>query len=146
MSTTIAAILERKGHEVVTIAPEQTVSEVVAALRERGIGALVVVDGDDGVAGIVSERDVVRHLAEVGGDVLLARVADVMTTPVHTCTPQSTMDELTEQMTERRIRHLPVCEDGRLVGIVSIGDVVKERFEELHDHNRQLESYVAGSY
>ncbi|MFA9430999.1 CBS domain-containing protein [Egicoccus sp. AB-alg2] len=142
----IATILERKGNDVQTARPDDTVADVTAALREYGIGALVVVGADGEVVGIVSERDVVRHLAAVGGQVLTLRVSDVMTSPVHTCTPASTTDELMEQMTERRIRHLPVCDGGRLVGIVSIGDVVKWRFEELRDQTRQLEDYVAGSY
>lgn len=146
MSVPIARILDRKGHDVATATPRQTVTEVVAALRERDIGALVVVDDDGRVVGIVSERDVVRRIAQVGGDVLDLHVEDVMTSPVHTCAPSSTTDELMEEMTERRIRHLPVCEDDRLVGIVSIGDVVKERFEELRHQNRQLEDYVSGSY
>jgi CBS domain-containing protein len=146
MSVSVATILERKGAEVATVRSEQAVSDVVAALREHGIGALVVVDDTDGCVGIISERDVVRRLAEVGGDVLQLRVADVMTAPVHTCSPEATTDQLMAEMTERRIRHLPVEVDGSLVGIVSIGDVVKWRFEELQDHTRQLEDYVAGSY
>lgn len=146
MSVSIASILARKGSEVATMRLQQAVSEVLAALREYDIGALVVVDDAGGVVGIVSERDVVRRMAEIGTDVLDLRVEDVMTAPVHTCTPSSTIDELMEEMTERRIRHLPVCEGEQLVGIVSIGDVVKERFEELRDQTRQLEDYVKGSY
>lgn len=146
MSVSIASILDRKGHEVATVTAHQSVAEVVAALREKDIGALVVVADTGRVVGIVSERDVVRRVATVGGDVLDLRVEDVMTAPVHTCTPAATIDELMEEMTERRIRHLPVCEGERLVGIVSIGDVVKERFEELRTQARQLEDYVAGSY
>ncbi|MEX2505174.1 MAG: CBS domain-containing protein [Egicoccus sp.] len=146
MSVSIASILDRKGREVATVTATMSVAEVVAALREREIGALVVVDDAGGVVGIVSERDVVRRIAAVGGDVLDLRVADVMTSPVHTCTPSATIDQLMEEMTERRIRHLPVCEGEQLVGIVSIGDIVKERFEELRAATRQLEDYVAGSY
>lgn len=146
MSVSIASILDRKGREVKTVVPQQSVAEVVEALRERDIGALVVVDDQGGVVGIVSERDVVRRIAQVGADVLDLRVEDVMTAPVHTCTPSATTDELMEEMTERRIRHLPVCEGDHLVGIVSIGDIVKERFEELRDQTRQLEDYVSGSY
>lgn len=146
MSVSIASILDRKGREVKTATPRQTVSDVVAALRERDIGALVVVDDEGHVVGIVSERDVVRRIAQVGTDVLDLHVEDVMTAPVHTCAPSATIDELMEQMTERRIRHLPVCEGDHLVGIVSIGDVVKERFEELRQQTRQLEDYVSGSY
>ncbi|MFA9446782.1 CBS domain-containing protein [Egicoccus sp. AB-alg6-2] len=146
MGVSIATILDRKGREVATASPATSVSDVVRMLGERDIGALVVVDDAGEVVGIVSERDVVRQMADVGGDVLRLRVEDVMSSPVHTCTPRSTTDELMQDMTERRIRHLPVCEDNRLVGIVSIGDIVKWRFEELRDQTRQLEDYVAGSY
>lgn len=146
MSVSIASILDRKGRDVTTATPTQTVAEAVAALRERDIGALVVVDDAGQVIGIVSERDVVRRIAQVGTDVLDLQLEDVMTAPVHTCTPSATIDELMEEMTERRIRHLPVCEGDHLVGIVSIGDVVKERFEELREQTRQLEDYVSGSY
>lgn len=146
MSVSIATILERKGDEVTTASPEESVADVVAALRQHDIGALVVVGPERDVIGIVSERDIVRRMAEVGGEVLRLRVADVMTSPVHTCTRSSTIDQLMQDMTERRIRHLPVCDGPTLVGIVSIGDVVKWRFEELRDQTRQLEDYVAGSY
>ena len=146
MSVSIATILERKGHDVVTASPHDSVADVVASLRERGVGALVVLDPTGAVIGIVSERDVVRRMAEVGGDVLQLQVSDVMTTPVHTCSPLSTTDELMDEMTERRIRHLPVCEADRLVGIVSIGDVVKWRIDELREQTQQLQDYVAGTY
>jgi len=146
MGVPITTVLEHKGSQVATVVPNDTVADVVVALREHRIGALVVIDDAGAVIGIVSERDVVRHLAGVGGKVLDLRVSDVMTSPVHACEPSNTTDELMEQMTERRIRHLPVVHDGRLVGIVSIGDVVKWRFEELREEKQHLEDYVAGSY
>ncbi len=97
---------------------------------------------NDAVVGIVTERDVVRRIHERGPDILNARVVDIMTTSVFTCLPTDTVDSLAETMTERRIRHLPVIVDGQLVGIVSIGDVVKSRIGELQTERDQLESYI----
>lgn len=143
--TSIARILASKGHDVATTGRDAALREVVAALRERRVGALVVADGDD-VVGIVSERDVVRALAEDGPDALDQRVEQVMTSPVTTCTPASTTDELMALMTDGRFRHLPVVDEGRLVGIVSIGDVVKWRLDELRTQAEALSGYVSGSY
>jgi CBS domain-containing protein len=140
----ISDVLRGKGNEVATIGPATTVSDLVTALGERNIGAVVVVE--DGVAspvvGIVSERDVVRRLRDRGGDLLTARVEEIMTRDVLTCSPEDTVDHLAEVMTERRIRHMPVLRDGRLVGIVSIGDVVKSRISQLESDREQLESYI----
>jgi CBS domain-containing protein len=140
----ISDVLRGKGNEVATIGPAATVSDLVTALGERNIGAVVVVE--DGVAspvvGIVSERDVVRRLRDRGGDLLTARVEEIMTRDVLTCSPEDTVDHLAEVMTERRIRHMPVLRDGRLVGIVSIGDVVKSRISQLESDREQLESYI----
>ncbi len=134
-------LAEKRRPEVVTIGPEARVAEVVASLAEHGIGALVVSTGDDAVDGIVSERDVVRRLA-ADPEVLGLRVRDVMTAAVETCEPTSSLDEVMAIMTERRIRHLPVLSDGRLVGIVSIGDVVKHKLAELQFERDQLDHYV----
>lgn len=143
--TSIARVLASKGHEVTTIATTASLGDAVAVLRDRGVGALVVSDGDD-VIGMVSERDVVRHLADDGAAALERRVGDVMTSPVTTCTPTATTDQLMATMTEGRFRHLPVVDDGRLVGIVSIGDVVKWRLDELRSEAAALTDYVSGSY
>lgn len=143
--TSIARVLASKGHEVTTITTEASLADAVAVLRDRGVGALVVTDGDD-VIGMVSERDVVRHLADDGPAALDRRVAQVMTSPVTTCTPTATTDQLMATMTEGRFRHLPVIDEGRLVGIVSIGDVVKWRLEELRSEAAALTDYVSGSY
>ncbi len=137
----IADVLRNKGTEVATIAPTATVSELLAKLAENNIGAMVVL-GDDGLAGIVSERDIVRRLNERGADALQASVSDIMTTEVSTCTPDESVDHLTVLMTERRIRHVPVMFNGRLAGIVSIGDVVKSRMNELEHAQEQLEAYI----
>lgn len=137
----IADVLRNKGTEVATIAPTATVTELLAKLAENNIGAMVVL-GDDGLAGIVSERDIVRRLHERGASALQAPVSEIMTTEVSTCTPDESVDHLTVLMTERRIRHVPVMFNGRLAGIVSIGDVVKSRMNELEHAQEQLEAYI----
>lgn len=137
----IADVLRSKGTEVATISPTATVSELLAKLSENNIGAMVVL-ADDGIAGIVSERDIVRRLHERGSAALRASVSEIMTTAVATCTPDETVDHLTVLMTERRIRHVPVVSNGRLAGIVSIGDVVKSRMDELEHAQEQLQAYI----
>jgi CBS domain-containing protein len=137
----IADVLRNKGAAVATIAPEATVEELLAGLAEHNIGAMVVV-GPDGVVGIVSERDVVRRLREWGAGLLSRSVSEIMTTVVATCTPQDSVDDLSVLMTRRRIRHVPVFDAGQLAGIVSIGDVVKTRMEELEASQEQLQAYI----
>jgi CBS domain-containing protein len=138
----ISDVLRGKGSSVATVDPGISVSGLVAELARHNVGAMVVVE-NGAVAGIVSERDVVRQLHERGADLLNARVADIMTTTVVTCLPTDSVDSLAETMTERRIRHMPVVVDGELIGIVSIGDVVKSRIGELQTEREQLESYIA---
>ncbi|MDR3662393.1 MAG: CBS domain-containing protein [Mycobacterium sp.] len=137
----IADVLSNKGAAVTTIAPEATVSQLLAGLAALNIGAMVVV-GPDGLIGIVSERDVVRKLHERGGSLLGQPVSEIMTTVVRTCTPRDTVDHLAVLMTQNRVRHVPVLDDGRLIGIVSIGDVVKTRMEELETGQQQLQDYI----
>ena len=137
-------MLRRKGGSVVTIAPDRTVRELLGLLAEHRIGALVVSDDGVRVDGIVSERDVVRRLQADGDAILDGAVSAIMTVEVRTCGPQDQVDELMAVMTERRIRHLPVLLDGRLVGIVSIGDVVKHRIAEVQDERDQLTAYITG--
>jgi CBS domain-containing protein len=141
----IEHILYGKGHDVATIEPAASVAEAVAALREHNVGALVVVDDQSHIAGILSERDVVRALADepVKATILERRVSDLMTTEVTTCGSRSSVDELMRLMTDRRIRHIPVVDDGALNGIVSIGDVVKTRIGELEDEAGTLHSYLS---
>lgn len=138
----ISDVLRTKGADVATIVPTATVAELLAALAQRNIGAMVVMS-DDQLVGIVSERDIVRCAHERGADVLSIPVADIMTTEVATCAPDETVDHLTVLMTERRIRHVPVVQRGQLHGIVSIGDVVKSRMDELEHAQSQLEAYIA---
>ena len=138
----IADVLRTKGSAVATIDQDVPVSELLRALAEHNVGAIVVV-GAGGVAGIVSERDVVRRLHESGADLLSSPVSAIMTTDVFTCSPTDTVDSLTVVMTERRFRHVPVLSDGQLVGIVSIGDVVKSRIGQLEQSQDQLQAYIA---
>jgi CBS domain-containing protein len=137
----IADVLKTKGAAVSTITPDMTISELLATLVARNVGAMVVVSSA-GLAGIVSERDVVRKLHEHGAGLLDLPVSDIMTTRVITCAPADSVDSLSGLMTTNRVRHVPVMDDGRLVGIVSIGDVVKTRMEELQAQHEQLEAYI----
>lgn len=137
----IADILRNKGRSLVTIDAHATVNGLLCDLARHNIGAMVVLDRD-AVVGIISERDVVRRLHERGADLLGAEVADVMTALLFTCVPADSVDSIAAIMTERRIRHLPVIEDGDLLGIVSIGDVVKSRIDELQRERDHLESYI----
>jgi CBS domain-containing protein len=141
----IEHILHNKGSDVARITAAGTVAEAVALLRERNIGALVVTDGG-AVAGMLSERDVVRALADPGtapGDLLARPVAELMTPAVTTCGPRATADELMRMMTDQRVRHIPVMDGDELVGIVSIGDVVKSRIDELQTEADTLHDYLA---
>lgn len=139
----ISGVLRHKGAEVLTIAPTESVRTLLDRLRDGGVGALVVSTDGRTVEGIVSERDVVRRLSTDGDGVLDAEVSQIMTADVHTCTPSATVDDLMAVMTEQRVRHVPVLEDGVLVGIVSIGDVVKQRMSELQSERDQLEAYIS---
>jgi CBS domain-containing protein len=141
----IQDVLRVKGEQVFSISPDATVTELLASLAERNVGALVVCADDDSVAGIVSERDVVRRLNDRGTAVLQAPVSSIMTTTVTTCTEQDAVEELMRLMTDRRIRHVPVVRDGRLVGVISIGDVVKHRIGELEHERQNLIGYIAGN-
>lgn len=132
---------ESGAGQVWTIVPDATVRELLAALAEHHIGALVVADGDE-VVGIVSERDIVRMLHREGDTVLDAEVRELMTREVVSAGPADAVDAVATLMTERRIRHLPVLEEGRLVGVVSIGDVVSSRMRELEHDREQLEQYI----
>lgn len=141
----IREILQTKGSDVVVIGPDASVRDLVALLEEHNLGAVVVSTDGTTMAGIVSERDVVRRLA-TNESVLDATVADVMTAVVHTCTPHDSVESLMTTMTEHRIRHLPVLDDeGRLSGIVSIGDVVKSTITQLQFERDRLQEYVTTS-
>lgn len=138
----ISEIVRYKGDRVITISPDRSVMDLLALLDEHKIGAVVVSAAGDTVDGIVSERDVVRYLHAEGAAVLDGPVSAIMTTEVHTCTRHDNVNDLESTMTERRIRHVPVVEDARLIGIVSIGDVVKHRIVHLQSERDQLASYI----
>ncbi len=146
MGIPVSTILDRKGHDVGTIAPGATLTDAVAELERFNVGALVVSQDDRHVEGVVSERDIVRRLAETGADALQETVGSIMSADVTVCDRSTSTNDLIVMMTERRIRHVPVVHDGALIGIVSIGDIVKWRMEELADEAKQLEDYVTGSY
>jgi CBS domain-containing protein len=137
----IADVLRNKGSAVATISPETRVAELLAGMAQQNIGAMVVM-GPDGLAGIVSERDVVRRLNERGADLLELPVSEIMTSVVVTCAPGDAVDTLSGLMTENRVRHVPVIANGQLAGIVSIGDVVKTRMDELNAEREQLQTYI----
>jgi CBS domain-containing protein len=140
----ISEVLQRKGSTVATVAPESTIAVVVEMLAEHGVGALVVSADGHSVDGIISERDVVRGLATHGRDTVDLTAADLMTKEVVTCSESATIEQLMTEMTARRFRHLPVTEDNRLIGIVSIGDVVNARVRNLETETRQLTNYISG--
>jgi CBS domain-containing protein len=138
----ISDVVRRKGDLVVTVRPEETVARLLALLEEHRIGAVVVSEDGATVAGIVSERDVVRHLHRKGAAVLEQPISAIMTAEVQTCGPEEGIEQLARTMTDRRIRHVPVVVDGRLTAIVSIGDIVKHRIDELQAERDQLVGYI----
>jgi CBS domain-containing protein len=140
----ISDILRVKGGRVVTVTPETTVERLVGILAEHGIGAVVVSGDGTSVEGIVSERDIVRALARRGAAVLTEPVTAIHTTEVRTVAPESALSDVERLMTERRFRHVPVVVDGGLHGIVSIGDVVKNRIDELEAERSSLAGYITG--
>lgn len=141
----VADILAKKGSDVVTVRSDDTIGVVVDLLAERRFGALVVSADGSSIDGIISERDIVRGLSTVTNGLRDLQVSDLMTTPVKTCIGADGIGELMEQMTEHRIRHLPVEDDGALIGMISIGDVVKWRVTELEEEARHLEGYISGA-
>jgi CBS domain-containing protein len=141
----ISDVLRVKGTQVITVIPDTTVRQLVAILAEHRIGAVVVSHDGIAVDGIVSERDVVQALARRGAAVMSAKVTAIYTAQVHTVTPQSPIEDIMRMMTERRVRHAPVVADGRLQGIVSIGDVVKIRLGELQAERTALTDYITGT-
>lgn len=139
----VDAILKKKGDTVVTVAPDCLVSKAAQTLHEKRIGAVLVRDVGGEIAGILSERDIVRGVAKNREACLGMAVKNLMTHPVITCSPNDSIEQIMERMTERRIRHLPVVESGDLIGIISIGDVVKQRISEIEHESRALKQYIA---
>jgi CBS domain-containing protein len=141
----ISDILRHKGGAIVTVTPEADVRQLLTVLAEHRIGAVVVSHDGTSVDGIVSERDIVRALAERGSDVMAEPVTAIYTAAVHTVVPETRLDEVMRIMTEHRVRHVPVLVDGTLRGIVSIGDVVKSRIDELETERAALTAYISGT-
>lgn len=137
----VGELLATKGHEVATIAPSATVLEATQQMNARRIGAVVVVEGDQ-LVGIFSERDVLTRVVAAGRDPATTRVAEVMTREVLTCTPDITLEECRKIFTERRIRHLPVVESGKLVGIITTGDILAHEVREHEKTIQHLENYI----
>lgn len=139
----LSQILKDKGDLVFTASPQETIGAAAALLHTRRVGAMVVVDGEEAVVGILSERDIVRAIAKEGAGALTKPVSACMSTSVVFAQPDETIDALLERMTDRRIRHLPVVRGGRLAGIVSIGDLVKYKINEAQAEAEGLKAYIA---
>ena len=139
---TVRAILDLKGRDVTTIVPDKTLGDAASLLSQHKIGALVVTGADRRVTGILSERDIVKAVSAGGAAALEEKIAARMTREVVTCGPHDTMAELMGRMTAGRFRHVPVVENGRLVGIISIGDVVKHRLAEMERESSALRDYI----
>ncbi len=135
-------VLRAKGSTIVSVAPSATLLEAAEILRVHRIGAVLVLDANEQVRGILSERDIVSSVATKGSDALASNVSDAMSSDVVTCSPKDSLEQLMLLMTEHRIRHLPVVDAGSLVGVISIGDVVKNRISEVADEAKALTDYI----
>ena len=138
----VQAMLAHKGGRVVTTRPDATISTAIRMLKLEGIGALAVSLDGEHLQGIISERDIVRSLVTHGAELLQMRVAEIMTPSVKTCTPQDNIKHVMSEMTRSRIRHLPVMQDGKLCGMISVGDVVKNRLDDLQTEANVLRDYI----
>lgn len=136
-------ILQSKGADVFAVKPGDTIAAAVGVLNSKNIGAVMVCDAEGKAVGILSERDVVRRLGEKGAEAMAMRVSDCMTGNPYTCAPDETVDELMSRMTEKRIRHLPVESGGRIIGVISIGDVVKRKIQEAEQEAAALKEYIS---
>lgn len=140
----VEQILQSKGTEVFAVRQDDAIADAVAMLNDKNIGAVVVRGEGDEIVGILSERDVVRRLGAKGADALAMQVKDCMTPKPFTCSPDASVDDLMAQMTEKRVRHLPVTAGGKILGVVSIGDVVKRKIEQAEKEAEALKEYIAG--
>ncbi|WP_339633719.1 CBS domain-containing protein [uncultured Sneathiella sp.] len=139
----VAGILKVKGSDIITASPSDSIEAVANILGEKRIGAVLVVDESGKLCGVLSERDIVRGLSESGNGCLQLAAADLMTSDLVTTTPSDTIDSVMALMTERRIRHLPVLDEGQLAGFISIGDIVKSRMDEVEREAAALRDYIA---
>lgn len=144
MSILVKTILSEKGRDVVTVSPNVTLAEAAKVLQENRIGAVVVVGVDSRIVGIFTERDVVTAIGSLGADSLGRPISTMMTANVYRCGEDATINELMEVMSSRRFRHVPVEENGKLAGIISIGDVVKSRIREIETESEHIKAYIAG--
>ncbi len=142
MGTKVSSVLKHKGHDVVTVAPQQTIMSVVKVLVQNRIGAVPVINEECQLIGIISERDIIRGMSEHADAVLTLPADQFMTREVKTCSSEDELVEIMQVMTLQRIRHLPVVQNGALQGIVSIGDVVKQRLEEVQSEAEELRRYI----
>lgn len=140
---TVSIILAGKGREVVTIEPNTSLASAVALLAEKRIGAVLILGADRHISGILSERDIVRALAERGANALTESVSQTMTRKVSTCTETETVSSIMERMTDGKFRHVPVVDQGQVIGIVSIGDIVKHRLHEMEQESAAMRDYIA---
>jgi CBS domain-containing protein len=138
----ISEVLERKGHAVALVDPDRPIRQAVSELARNGVGALVVSPDGNRLAGMISERDIVRAIDRLGSGALNESIRKLMSTSVVTCSPNDTVDAIASIMTEQRVRHIPIVDNGDLVGIVSIGDIVKSRLDELEADKDALVSYI----
>jgi CBS domain-containing protein len=136
---------QKKAHRIVTIGPETTVPEAARILKEEHIGALMIMGDDGALVGIMSERDIVRAIPKYGADFLSLSVEQLMTRSVATCGPDAHVHQIMQEMTKGHFRHMPVLEDGKLIGMISIGDVVKSRLDELETEGAHLRNFIAGA-
>ncbi len=141
----VESILSSKGRSAVTVTPESRIDTAVALMRRHGIGALIVSRDGAAVEGVLSERDIVYALGERGQDILRLEVRQLMTSPVITCKPEDSVADLMALMTDKRIRHIPVVVRGALAGIVSIGDVVKNRLDEVENEAKSMRAFITGT-
>jgi CBS domain-containing protein len=141
---TVATILEEKGSDVYAVGPTETIADVIALLRDHRIGAVLVRGADGGLLGILSERDIVRRIADDGAHTLTLPASDLMTADPVTCTPGERLLEMMHRMTEGRFRHLPVVEHDKLAGVITIGDVVKHRLMELEYEALKMKQMIVG--
>lgn len=143
-ASTVGHILKSKGNDVISIRPQDTLGTAVEILRDKRIGALVVTDQAGGLQGILSERDIVRKLADAPGKTLPHKVEDVMTAKVETCEPGEALVSVLRRMTNGRFRHMPVLENGKLLGVLTIGDVINHRLNEVEHEALQLKQLIVG--
>ena len=141
---TVAHILASKPNEIISLKPSATLHEVSELLAERRIGAILLLNDDESIAGIISERDLVRAMSKHGADAVGFKADTFMTRELITCRPEDTTDQVMSIMTKGRVRHLPVMSDGKLVGFISIGDVVKHRIAEVEHEAEEMKRYISG--